>query len=106
VDGPPVGAYVLGGLGIVALGAALYFKLALDSDVDSLRGTCAPNCSQISRDAVSAKLESMNVSLTAGVLALGGALTWAWLGSRRGVSASIGVRPASSGGLVQVAGAF
>jgi hypothetical protein len=104
----PVGAYVLGGIAIALLGTALYFKLSMDSDVNNLRETCAPNCPAAARDAVSAKLESTNVSFAAGLLAVAGAVTWAWLGSggSKGARATVGVRPTSSGALMDVAAFF
>jgi hypothetical protein len=103
--GVPAGAYVLGALGIVALGSALYFRLTMDSDVNNLRATCAPACDQSQRDAVSAKLESSNISFGAGLLAVGGAVAWGILGSASsGPAAS--VVPARSGGLVQLSSPF
>jgi hypothetical protein len=65
----PIAAYVLGGLGLAALGAALYFDLNASSEARDLRETCAPNCNQADVDAVQSKYTIAGV--TAGV---GGAL--------------------------------
>lgn len=66
---PPIAAYVLGGLGIAALGAALYFDLAAGGDAHDLRTSCSPNCAQSDVDDVKTKYTIAGV--TAGV---GGAL--------------------------------
>jgi hypothetical protein len=66
---PPVAAYVLGGVGIAALGAALYFDLAASGDAHDLRTSCAPNCAQSDVDDVKTKYTVAGV--TAGI---GGAL--------------------------------
>jgi hypothetical protein len=66
---PPIAAYVLGGLGLAALGAALYFDLTASSDARGLRRTCAPNCNQADVDDVQSKYTLAGI--TAGI---GGAL--------------------------------
>ncbi len=66
---PPIAAYVLGGLGIVALGAAGVMGLLANSDARDLRSTCAPNCKQSDVDSIQTRYTIGGV--TAGV---GGAL--------------------------------
>ncbi len=66
---PPIAAYVLGGVGIAALGAALYFDLAASGDAHDLRSGCSPNCAQSDVDDVKTKYTIAGV--TAGI---GGAL--------------------------------
>jgi hypothetical protein len=66
---PPVAAYVLGGVGLAALGAALYFDLTAGGDAHDLRTGCAPNCAQSDVDDVKTKYTIAGV--TAGI---GGAL--------------------------------
>ena len=50
--GPPIAAFVLGGLGVVALGVAGYLGLSGNADARNLRDTCAPNCAKSDVDAV------------------------------------------------------
>lgn len=77
--GPPVVAYGLGGLGIVALGSFAFFGLTGQGDVDHLRTTCAPGCAQDDVDAAKTKLMVADVSLAVGALALGtAAVLFAW----------------------------
>ena len=68
-SGPPIAAYVVGGLGLVALGAALYIDLGANSDARNLRDTCAPRCQRSDVDSVQQKYTIAGV--TAGI---GGAL--------------------------------
>ena len=65
----PVAAYVMGGVGLAALGAALYFDLTATGDAHDLRSTCSPNCAQSDVDDVKTKYTIAGV--TAGI---GGAL--------------------------------
>jgi hypothetical protein len=65
----PIVAYVLGGLGLAALGGALYFDLGAGGDAHDLRTSCAPNCAQSDVDDIKTKYTVAGV--TAGV---GGAL--------------------------------
>lgn len=66
---PPVAAYVLGGLGVAALGVAGVMGLLANSDAHDLRSTCAPSCKQSDVDAIQTRYTIGGV--TAGV---GGAL--------------------------------
>jgi hypothetical protein len=105
----PAVAYVLAGLGIVALGVAGYFEYASLHDHDFLAGSCAPthSCQQSQVD--SALLERY-VSISAlgvGVVSLGVA---AWLFLRVPAStpsaAALEVRPLPGGGLASARVAF
>jgi hypothetical protein len=66
---PPVAAYVLGGVGLAALGVALSFDLEATGDAHDLRDGCSPNCAQSDVDDVKSKYAIAGV--TAGI---GGAL--------------------------------
>jgi hypothetical protein len=70
-SGPPVTAWVLGGVGAVALGSFAYFGLTGASDASNLRNTCAPRCSDASVSSVRQKLLIADISLGAGVVSLG-----------------------------------
>ena len=62
---PPIAAYVVGGLGIAALGAAGVMALLASSDARDLRSTCSPNCKQSDVDAIQTRY-TIN-AVTAGV---------------------------------------
>jgi type II secretory pathway pseudopilin PulG len=68
---PPVPAYVVGGVGVLALGAALFFDLNGHADASALRATCAPSCAQSDVDRVQLKYIVAGASLGIGVVALG-----------------------------------
>lgn len=66
---PPIAAYVIGGLGIAALGTALFIQLGASSDANELRDTCAPRCNQSDVDDIEQRYTI--AAVTAGV---GGAM--------------------------------
>jgi hypothetical protein len=88
--GPPVAAYVLGGLGVVALGSFAFFGITGKSDVSDLRSSCSPNCQQRDVDHARTKLIIADISLGVGVVALGVA-TWMILANRSSPPASVTV---------------
>lgn len=48
----PIAAYVVGGIGLAALGAALLIDLNASANARELRATCAPNCAESEVDAI------------------------------------------------------
>ena len=70
---PPVAAFVLGGVGIVALGSFAFFGLTGTSDVSTLRDGCGVthSCAQTDVDAARTKLLIADISLGVGVVTLG-----------------------------------
>jgi hypothetical protein len=73
-EGVPVMTYVLGGIGVVALGSFAYFGITGKNDLSNLKSSpCAPYCPSSQLDDVKTKLLVADISLGVGVLALGGA---------------------------------
>ncbi len=73
----PILPVILGGTGLLALGGSFYVRLNADSDADQMRKSCAPQCDQSQRDALSDKLVVANVALGVGIGALAlAAATW------------------------------
>lgn len=70
VHSTPAMAYVLGGLGIVALGSFTYFGLTGKSKADDLQ-SCKPYCDKSEVDATRTKLIVADVSLGVGLVSLG-----------------------------------
>lgn len=70
-EGPPLVAYVLGGVGIVALGAAAYLDWTANDEVVHLRDTCAPTCAESKVDAVRTRYTIAAVSAGVGAVSLG-----------------------------------
>lgn len=106
----PVLTYVLGGVGLAAVGSS--FLLAHWGSEDNLRlDRCAPNCSRDSVDHVSNMYLAADITLGAGVVALGAA-TWFYLarpgGEERPPSSAyrFDVKPLASGGMASVGGSF
>jgi hypothetical protein len=97
----PAGAWVLGGVSLVAIGSFAYFAVQAGNDLSTLRATCAPACtsSQTSTGRTHALLA--DVSLGVGIAAAGGAIGWAIFGRTADGSAKSGayldVRPVAGG---------
>lgn len=72
---PPVLAYVLGGVGVAALGGFGYFGLAGKADYRELQRTCNAACSDAQIGKVRNELVVADVSLVVAVISLGVA-TW------------------------------
>ncbi len=73
--GIPAGSYVLGAIGLGALGVFGYFGIRGMLDANHLRQTCVPACQSSDVDAVRTKLLVADVALGAGVVSLAAA-TW------------------------------
>jgi hypothetical protein len=91
-NGRRIGAYVVGGLGLVSLGAFAYLGLSGKQELSDLRDTCGKThgCAEADVNATKTRLIAADVSLGVGILALGAA-TWLFVTSRGNAEA-----PASS----------
>jgi hypothetical protein len=105
--GPPVLTYVFGGLGVLAAGGYAYFGIKGKSDVDNLRSTCAPECTQSQKDSASTELLAANVLFGVGVAAIvAAAIVWLVAPSAppagtasAGWSPVVDLRPLAGGGI-------
>lgn len=64
-------AAVVGGVGVVAIGAGGYFFFDGKSDVSHLRDSCAPGCQESDVDRARTKIRVADVLLGTGIIALG-----------------------------------
>ncbi len=109
--GIPASAFVIGGIGVVALGSFAFFGLTGKADVSEMRSTCAPNCEEARVSSARTKLLLADVSLTVGVVALGVA-TWMIISGSKSAPAStasvsrVDVRPIAGGGVAEFGGRF
>jgi len=69
----PIAAYVVGGVGLVALGSAAFFGLRGRADYSNLDDTCGRtrSCPQSDIDAVKTKFTIADISLGVGIAAIG-----------------------------------
>ncbi len=99
----PVGAWILGGAGVLALGGATYFGLAAKSELDGLQSSCSPHCSDARTQPGRTDALVFDVLLGVGGAAVAGALVWALaLPSHEGAGGAavqLDVRPLPGGGL-------
>ncbi len=72
------GVWVLGGTGLAALGAGVYFIVAATSDRNQLAATCAPYCASAATQPGRTDVLAGDVLFAVGGTALGAALIWAF----------------------------
>jgi hypothetical protein len=93
-SGIPWGAWVVGGLGIAALGASASFTVLAANNLDGLRHSCSPNCTPA--DTLTGRTYAVlaDVSLGVAAAAVAGAILWAVLprSSRASHSADLAPR--------------
>lgn len=79
---PPVSVFVLGGIGVLALGSFTTFALLGKAQKSDLEKTCAPTCTDEEVGRVRTKLLIGDISLVTGIVALGAATTFFLLDRR------------------------
>ena len=111
-SGPPIVAYALGGLGVVALGGAGFFWLSSQSDTSELDDSgCEPRCKQSDVDSIKQKRLIGDVLLGVGVVSIGvaGYLYVSHESSKKKTAARaphFDVAPLPGGGYATVRGRF
>jgi hypothetical protein len=107
-SGPPVGGFVLLGVGVVGAAGFGFLAALGQHDVDEMKkpGGCAPNCESNRVDTARTEIVAANVSLGVGIVAagLGAYLLLKPRPSRTGFE--IGVRPALGGASTDLAYRF
>lgn len=69
----PVLSYVLGGVGVVALGSFVYFRMSGVKDYNEYNSSCSPYCNPNDVDPVRTKFTMSYVSLGVGIASVAGA---------------------------------
>jgi hypothetical protein len=88
----PLPAWILGGVGVAALGTATYFGFAAKAQLDQLNGGCSPHCSDEQTRTGRADALAFDVLLAAGAAAAGAAIVWAVA-----FPSSVEIRPTAHG---------
>jgi hypothetical protein len=106
--GIPAGAFVVGGVGVAALGSALYFGLTARSEYDTLKHDCSPKCTPDQSEAAHRKAVIADVSLGVGVAAIAGGVLWAVIAPKKEPRARTAmiVAPSADGFVATVDGTF
>jgi hypothetical protein len=96
----PLGAWILGGVGVASLGVATYFTLAAKGDLDDLQTSCSPHCTQAQTQPGRTDALAGDVLFVAGGAAVLGAVLWAAIApsSARRPSTALTVMPLPGGG--------
>jgi hypothetical protein len=79
--------FIVAGIGVVALGSALYFGISGVRQFNDLSGSCKPHCPQAEIDADHRQLVVADISAGIAILALGAA-TWLFLSAPTSRAAS------------------
>lgn len=95
--GLPASFFILGGVGVVALGSFAYFGVAALNEKSDLEASCKPNCTDDDRASVDRKALIADVSLGVAVVALGAATWIALSSSESGEEVSVGTSPLPGG---------
>lgn len=98
-------AWVLSGVGVVALGSFAYFGITARNDASDLRSTCAPGCAESDVDSVRTRLLVADLSLGVSLISFGVA-TYLFVSSNTEKRTAVVVQPLASGGALQLVGRF
>ncbi|MDB4997939.1 MAG: hypothetical protein JWM74_5371 [Myxococcaceae bacterium] len=106
--GSIVPGVIVGALGVAGIGSFFFFHLSAKSDLDELRGRCAPRCTDSELSDVNTKIIIADVSLGAGVVALGIAtyLIISRPSAPKSVQVGAGVAPTPGGAIGGISGSF
>jgi hypothetical protein len=106
----PVGAWILGGAGVAALGASTYFAFAASDQLHRLNSTCSPHCTDAQTQTGRTDALLFEVSLGVGAAAVAGALVWGLAFPERPLAAAwaprLEVRPLIGGAVTTLGASF
>lgn len=104
----PVMSFVLGGVGVAALGAFTYFRISGVKDYNQLNADCSPQCSPEDVDPIRRKFTLSYVSLGVGLASLAGAGLFYVLAPRRDAAPEVqaGIVPRGDGAVAGVKATF
>lgn len=98
--GPSTAVYVLGGLGVLALGSFAYFGLDGMNDSNTLHSSCFPHCDSAAVSSARRELLVADLSLGVSLVSLGAAAVLFVTGTRHAASkgaVNVGVLPVAGG---------
>jgi hypothetical protein len=106
----PTGAWILGGVGVAALGSFAFFAVSAKKELTKLEDVCSPTCTDSQTETGRQNALVADISLGVGVAALAGAVTWALLSSPKPAEAASAtawsVTPTDRGGYATWSGRF
>ncbi|HKO51073.1 MAG TPA: hypothetical protein VJV79_25365 [Polyangiaceae bacterium] len=104
--GVPTMTYVLGGLGVVALGGFAYFRITGVNDYNALNESCSPYCNPADVDPIRQKFTYSYVSLGVGIASVAGAAAIYFASRGGGPSVQAGITPRSDGAMAGLKATF
>jgi hypothetical protein len=106
----PTGAWILGGVGVLALGSFTYFGITASEEHAELRAQCGKTCSDAQVQAGRDYALVADLSLVTGLAALAGGVLWTLVGQKDSAphsSVQASLAPVRNGGLIgSVSGVF
>lgn len=103
----PITSYVLGGVGIAAVGVGVWMRVQGKADYDELKDNCAPTCPNSDVDTVKREYLISNVAFGVGAAALIGAVaTYFALPRSSSAETAFTVAPTRGGGFAQFTKSF
>jgi hypothetical protein len=104
----PMGAWVLGGVGVAGLASFAAFAVIAKNDLDDLKDKCSPNCSDDQTSDGRRNALIADISLGVGAAALVGGVVWAVVGLKRSKESrtSMAIVPTRAGANLSIAGHF
>jgi hypothetical protein len=85
--------WVVGGMGIAALGTSATFTVLAKNQLDMLHSTCSPNCTSAQTQTGRTDALIAQVSLGVGATAVAGAVLWAVLSGSSKAPQAAGLAP-------------
>jgi len=102
----PTAAWVMAGVGAVALGTSIYFGARANSQYHDLKQSCAPTCDPSASDGMYANAVSSDVALASGVVAFAASAIIYFTRPSKHSAAALELEPAVAGGRARVLLAF
>jgi hypothetical protein len=95
----PLGAWIVGGVGIAAIGGGVAFALAARSDLDALNASCSPHCTDAQTHTGRTHALLADILFGVGGVAIAGAVVWAFVlpSSSPSSALRVDVRPVAGG---------
>jgi hypothetical protein len=100
----PLGAWIVGGLGLASLGTSAAFAVVTGNDLSALQHSCSPACTDAQTQNGRTHALLTDVTLGVGLAAVGAAVTWAVLALTSGPGAAQGPESALRLDLAPAAG--
>jgi len=102
----PIAAVSLAGVGVVALGGAVYFGISAKHRYDQLAAECAPRCTAAQGDSVRSKVLLSDIALATSLVAFGASALFYFSAKPDAQATALSVEPRADGAYLRLRFAF